>query len=244
MHKYDVKFYSCDECGFMQTEEPYWLKEAYESPISESDTGLLMRNIHFSIVFSVALRFLNLNLKGRFLDFGGGHGVFARLMRDNGFDFFWFDKHAENIFAKGFEGGIGQERYEAITSLETFEHLIDPKKEIQELFIITDHVLFSTELLPEKVPSPETWWYYCLEHGQHISFFSKKSLEFLARKNGFYFLSAGNGMHLLSKYRVTRLAFILTKIVLKLKLERFFFLPAKTVNDMKIAAAKGLDSNG
>jgi len=29
----DIKYYYCDYCGFLQIEEPYWLKEAYSNPI-------------------------------------------------------------------------------------------------------------------------------------------------------------------------------------------------------------------
>jgi len=33
LNKYDVKYFYCDYCGFIQTEEPYWLEEAYKEPI-------------------------------------------------------------------------------------------------------------------------------------------------------------------------------------------------------------------
>ena len=39
----------------------------------------------------------------KFLDYGGGYGILVRLMRDVGYDFYWFDKYSQNIFAKGFE---------------------------------------------------------------------------------------------------------------------------------------------
>ena len=31
-------------CDFLQTEEPFWLKEAYESAIGITDTGIIKRN--------------------------------------------------------------------------------------------------------------------------------------------------------------------------------------------------------
>jgi glycosyltransferase involved in cell wall biosynthesis len=33
LQKYDVKYYQCHSCGFVQTEEPYWLNEAYTDAI-------------------------------------------------------------------------------------------------------------------------------------------------------------------------------------------------------------------
>ncbi len=41
-----------------------------------------------------------------FLDYAGGYGVFTRLMRDIGFDFYWHDPYTQNLFANGFEKDI------------------------------------------------------------------------------------------------------------------------------------------
>ncbi len=38
--KYDVQYYQCVITGFIQTEEPYWLEEAYSSAITKLDIGL------------------------------------------------------------------------------------------------------------------------------------------------------------------------------------------------------------
>ena len=43
MDKYDVKYFLCGNCGFVFTEEPYWLNEAYKSAINISDTGIVTR---------------------------------------------------------------------------------------------------------------------------------------------------------------------------------------------------------
>jgi hypothetical protein len=40
--------------------------------------------------------------------------------------------------------------------------------------------MFSTLLVPEPAPKLEDWWYYGLEHGQHIAFYTRKSLAVLA----------------------------------------------------------------
>ncbi|MEJ2105601.1 MAG: hypothetical protein P8X47_13660, partial [Ignavibacteriaceae bacterium] len=44
LNKYNVKYYHCLSCGFLQTEEPYWLDEAYKSAIGIADTGIQKRN--------------------------------------------------------------------------------------------------------------------------------------------------------------------------------------------------------
>ena len=30
LNKYNVKYFQCSNCGFVQTENPYWLAEAYK----------------------------------------------------------------------------------------------------------------------------------------------------------------------------------------------------------------------
>ena len=34
MHKYDIDYFHCLNCDFVQTEEPYWLDESYLLPIN------------------------------------------------------------------------------------------------------------------------------------------------------------------------------------------------------------------
>ena len=102
LKKYSVKYFQCSKCGYVQTEDPFWLEEAYYSSINDSDTGMMMRNLWHRNVTTTLIYFL-FNTKGQFLDYGGGYGVFVRLMRDIGFDYYWQDKYRENLFAQGFE---------------------------------------------------------------------------------------------------------------------------------------------
>jgi len=48
LNKYSIKYYHCAKCGFLQTEDPYWLEEAYEDSIAKADTGIMVRNISLS----------------------------------------------------------------------------------------------------------------------------------------------------------------------------------------------------
>ena len=86
LQKHLTQYFQCLNCGYVQTGEPSWLEEAYNTPISDLDTGIMMRsfwhrNIASTIIYSL------FNQKGQYLDYGAGYGVFVRLMRDVGFDF-------------------------------------------------------------------------------------------------------------------------------------------------------------
>ena len=207
LNKYNVKYFQCTNCGFTQTEEPYWLDEAYSESINVSDTGYMQRNIVFSKKLTVILK-LFFNKSAKYLDFAGGYGVFVRLMRDVGFDFYWEDKYTKNYFAKGFEYN-GQD-IELVTSFESFEHFVNPIDEIEKLLSITNNIIFSTELMPENNPKPSVWWYYGIEHGQHISFYSEKTLHFIANKYGLKYTNLG-GLHLFSKKKISAYSRVLLK---------------------------------
>ena len=240
LNKYDVKYYYCNHCGFLQTEEPYWLKVAYNNSISITDTGIISRNIGSSKITSVVLYFLFKKFN-KFLDFGGGYGILTRLMRDIGFDFYWYDPHSFNLLARGFEIKSKNYKYELVTAFEVFEHFDEPIKEIESMIQFSDNILFSTELLPSLIPKPEEWWYYCLESGQHISFYSYGTLKFIAQKYNMNLCSNGKNFHLFTKNRK-----INNKIFnFLLKFQRFglfFYIRKKmeslTVDDMNFLISK------
>ena len=199
--KYAVSYFSCPTCEYICTEPPHWLDEAYRRTINIVDTGIMDRNMHFSKVVSVLLYYF-FNGNGTYLDYAGGYGIFTRIMRDIGFNFYWYDPYCENLIAPGFEykkenaGPI-----DALTAFEVFEHFVDPLKEIDKMRQLSKNIIFSTELMPTAVPQPGEWWYYGLEHGQHVSFYSTKTLRFLAKRFGSNFYSAG-GIHIFSERKL------------------------------------------
>lgn len=205
LNKYSIQYFKCPECGFIQTEEPYWLEEAYSEVINRSDIGLLARNIELSKTTKAVIS-LHFDRKRRFIDYGAGYGVFVRLMRDLGFDFYWTDKYSENIFARDFEAKH-PEKFELLTAYEVFEHLDRPIEEVENMLRYSDNILFSTFLIPQNYPKPEDWWYYALDHGQHIALYSRKSLETVAKKYGLNFYTNGKNLHLFSKKKKNNFVF-------------------------------------
>jgi tetratricopeptide (TPR) repeat protein len=208
LNLYSVDYFECEECGFIQTEKPFWLKEAYADAITNSDTGLVRRNIELSKMCTVII-LDQFNKNGKFVDYGGGYGLFVRLMRDYGFNYFWFDEHCENLFAKTFEIDVKVESpYDLVTAFELFEHLVDPIPEIEKMLKLSRNILFSTELIPATNPKPGEWWYYGLEHGQHVSFYTLKALGTIAKKYNLNYYTNGTSLHLFSdKCLVTPLEF-------------------------------------
>ncbi|MDO8713800.1 MAG: methyltransferase domain-containing protein [Polynucleobacter sp.] len=206
--KYVVKYYECNECGYIQTEEPYWLEHAYRQSITPSDTGIMLRNQYNARLVLATLYILN-NLDGSIVDYAGGYGILVRLLRDYGVDALWSDRYSKNLLASGFEYASGPAHL--VTAFEAFEHFIEPSQELKSLLKISPNVLLSTELVANQTPAHDAWWYYGSEHGQHIGFFRTKTLEKMAAQNGKKLITDGRSYHLFTdqdvdlwKWRVTR----------------------------------------
>lgn len=194
--KYQVSYFFCSECGLLQTEMPYWLDEAYSSPIATQDTGLIQRNVSISRRLSVIL-YLFFNRNARFLDFAGGYGMLTRMMRDIGFDFYWADKYAQNLLAPGFSAEDNTGPYAAVTAFEVLEHVHDPVDFVAEALNYGDSrtLIGSTETFLGSPPAPGAWWYYAPEAGQHISFYQRRTLDRIAKRLGLRFYSKA-GIHI------------------------------------------------
>lgn len=200
LQKYDVKYYRCADTGFIQTEEPYWLDEAYSSAITKLDVGLLYRNLLLRDRVSKVL-IADFDKTAVFLDYAGGYGVFTRLMRDNGFNFYNTDKFCQNLFAEYFDLSDlpAATDFELVTAFEVFEHLTNPIAEIKEMLKFSDNLLFSTELQPDNLQTVDDWPYFATETGQHIAFYKQESLKVIADQLGYHFYTDGSFLHLFSK---------------------------------------------
>lgn len=204
LRKHPVRYFRCSACGFIQTETPYWLEEAYSSAIARQDVGIMQRNLVNRELTTLILSLLFPKAE-RCVDYGAGHGIFVRLMRDRGFDFRWYDRHATNDYARGFEYESGQ-RCDFLTAFELLEHLTDPVEELAKMMSISENVFVSTLLVPKPPPKLSDWWYFLPSTGQHISFYTRDSLLALANRFGRHLLSRG-AYHLFTKTPKSRTVF-------------------------------------
>jgi len=196
--KYNANYEYCETCGFLRAENPHWLDEAYTRAIANTDTGLVMRNITLANKVTRLLYWLNNERgDGRYLDAAGGYGIFTRLMRDFGMNFFWYDKYCENLVAPGFEYNKEFGNCLAVTAIEVLEHLVDPKQFLTEILMVSGAktIIFTTELYEGTPPKPEDWHYYSFSTGQHIGFFQLRTLRKLADDMNMLFYTA-NSLHI------------------------------------------------
>ncbi|MBU3610056.1 methyltransferase domain-containing protein [Polynucleobacter wuianus] len=179
LNKYQISYYLCDECGSLQTEKPFWLHEAYDPFNERFDTGQLIRSINNAAFLSAIVSYLQLENE-LLVDYGCGSGLLTRLLRDIGLNAWGFDSYSAPRLALGFQkaslDGAG-----IINLCEVAEHFENPAQSFDELFANKPELLIVQTGIFEK--SDPNWFYLALDHGQHIFFYSHKSIEYLARRH-------------------------------------------------------------
>src|ERR1019366_7601283 len=219
LNKYNVNYFQCNSCNFIQTEDPYWLNEAYQNVITSLDIELISRNLYLleNIPPVIDKCFPE---SSTMLDYGGGYGIFVRMMRDKGYQFFRQDIYCENLFAKYFDITENPDlKIDIVTAFEVFEHLSDPLIEIEKMLAYSDNIIFSTLLIPQNVNELKNWWYITPQTGQHIAFYSIQSLQLIAVKYQLNFYSNNQNLHFFSKRKIEN------------KIIQEIFYPQKTILD-------------
>ena len=228
---HSVRYFDCAECGYVQTEQPHWLDQAYSRAINDVDTGIMARNdLNVKRVLMTLLAMGQLG--GRVIDHAGGYGILVRMLRDKGVDARWRDKYCENVVARGFEAS--DDRCELLTAFEVLEHMVNPLEEIAKMLEAGPTVLISTELVTSSSTPQPDWWYYGPEHGQHIGFFRPATLEWIAAKLGCYQASDGVSLHLFSKSPVPARWLALVKLKRFASLAARFAPASKTMSDFQL----------
>lgn len=204
LKKYDADYFKCSQCGFIQTSKEEWLKEAYDSAITKLDIGLLSRNIRLRTEISSIIDACFPDAQ-EMLDYAGGYGVLVRLMRDAGFNFYRQDIYCENLFAQKFDiTDINKKQFGVVTAFEVFEHFVNPIDEIKKLFTYSDNIIFSTELYDHADTDIENWWYIAPETGQHVAFYSEKTLKTIAEKMGKKYYCKNKNVHVFTPLDLTQ----------------------------------------
>ncbi len=198
--KYDAAYLRCNACGYLWIDAPHWLAEAYSSAITALDTGILVRNLWLRDA-CCALLGTSLRHVRSIVDYGGGTGLLVRALRDRGHDAWWMDAYCENLLAGGFEAAP-ERQYDLLTAFEMVEHLPEPMEVFRQMRSLSPRLLISTELQPRDMRGFD-WWYLAPEAGQHIGFFTRRSLEVVAEQLQLKLSSNGRNLHLLAESQIS-----------------------------------------
>jgi hypothetical protein len=190
LNRFDVRYYLCTQCGSLETEQPYWLDVAYDVTGTGDDVGAAQRTIDLVLKSSALLDRIKLPADAECIDFGGGLGLFTRMMRDRGFNFLSYDLYAVPFFSDRYSLKSLEGRSPAVvTAFEVLEHFTNPAEDLTQLFESRPAlVIATTELFTGQDPS---WPYFTPGTGQHVFFYSRQALGQIARRFGYLLALVG-----------------------------------------------------
>ena len=206
----------CPNCDYLYLADPSWFDKAYQDEFY-GDTGYVARNIDIASKTIELFRIWKI-VSARMdsfppaCDIGAGLGMYARMMRDRGYDFYGTDKFAAMPLIKPFAGLDCNFRIK--TAFEVVEHLPSLPAFLMEAVGDVDLFFFSTELRRVGFIPDNDWWYYAFAVGQHIGFHSDKSLAICFSRAGYDskgLMSYGSSLHALCVTKEWRVAFGVAK---------------------------------
>ncbi|MBB6227359.1 hypothetical protein FHS79_001525 [Polymorphobacter multimanifer] len=214
--RHKVGYLACAGCGSLQTEPPHWLAEAYANNLADLDTGAAQRCFVNMGASHLVARLFGL---GNILDFGGGDGLHARLLRDHGLNAFVEDAHARPGYAQGFDAPDFTTP-DLVTAFEVMEHFANPAEDLAQIFGRGARaVLASTTRWHGEGAN---WWYLTPSTGQHIFFYSDAAIDLIARRFGYTLVARGNYLLFVQPALATPARIRLARLMLRSRLPRLW----------------------
>lgn len=136
--KRGVRALRCPSCGFVAKDMKNLPSDYWKTWKLASKESFDFRNKGdiFEFRLRTLISYFGDGLK-KILDFGCGSGEFVHFLRKKGYDAYGCDTGAktpdEDFFFKGDIKDLPARDFDVITSIETFEHLIDPCSVMKEL---------------------------------------------------------------------------------------------------------------
>jgi 2-polyprenyl-6-hydroxyphenyl methylase/3-demethylubiquinone-9 3-methyltransferase len=199
-----VYYSRCLACGFIYTRfcdgfsPDEWRGRIYNEQYAEVDPDYAEVRPEANARF---IQWLLMGLRGSTigLDFGGGSGRTAQLLRSRGWRFDCYDPFGTSTLIDAHAG-----HYNVATALEVFEHVPDPVAALASILEKTTGgkllLLIGTGVSDGNVDESRrlSWWYAAPRNG-HISLFSRASLDILARRFALNHFSPSPGTHFLTR---------------------------------------------
>jgi Methyltransferase domain len=199
-----VLYRKCTDCGFIFTDffddftPDQWRTHIYNDDYARVDPDYESKRPRSNVV---KINVLLIGRKNKIigLDYGGGNGKTASLLRERGWAFDSYDPFGSTHMSPERMG-----RYNFCSAMEVFEHSPDPVSSLQDIvgkMAPGRAMIVIGTGLHDGIVSAQTrlsWWYAAPRNG-HISLFSRKSMEILASRFGLAYSSIYPGTHLLTR---------------------------------------------
>lgn len=204
--------FKCQSCGFIRPFPlPYQDKnklKIYDSPKNirfyEEETGRIERRskeyLYYFKYFKIYEKFIKeYKIKGRSLDIGCGAGHLMILLKRLGLRAEGIEISPILIKAllkdnmKVYKGNLNDKimrnkKYDFVIANQVLEHIENPQKFVDSMNKVMRngaYAVISVPYINGLVPKILRTKWYGLGHGQHLNFFSEKSINMILKKSGF-----------------------------------------------------------
>lgn len=180
--KHGNNYYFCSNCDFIFLDNSEIVGIHEEKEVYDGHDNSFECDGYVEMFENFLAQAVNpfIDEKGLALEFGSGPGpVLAQMLVDSG----WHVKKHDKFYESDLDYQAYQ--YDLITSTEVFEHFDDPLKEMEKITNILKPggiLAIMTLLRPKTEEEFLHWWYR--RDKTHISFYSIKTLEYLAQYYG------------------------------------------------------------
>jgi len=194
-----IYYYRCPECQLIFTTAfDHFSKQDFNECIYNSDYILVdpeYREVRPQAAARMVAQLFSVTRPARILDYGGGNGYLAELLRAAGFPHVdVYDPFVSKYATRP------TNRYECILSFEVVEHSPNPVAtftEMSDLLAEPGIILFSTLLQPSDIDKQGVNWWYIGPRNGHVSLYSGASLHKVAEPLRFQLRSANANLHIL-----------------------------------------------
>jgi SAM-dependent methyltransferase len=192
-----IYYRRCRNCGFaFTTAFDTWDMEAFRRHIYNSDYAIV--DPDFAEVRPsgnaklVASSFPEAGGSISILDYGGGEGLFAARLREQGFSAATYDPFSS------FDQ-MPEDKFDLVTCFEVMEHVPFPKCTVATMVSLLKDpgaILFSTLVQPAEFESIGLNWWYASPRNGHISLYSSQALATLFAPCGMKVASFSPDLHI------------------------------------------------
>ncbi len=172
--------HQCKKCDSLQFGGLDWLKDAYYGDYSiRFDEGRMLRNmVVYKLVRRLTKSFFN-EKDITLLDYGSGEGVLCDLLKRSRTNYIVgnYDPQVKRF------SELPRGKFDIVMCIEVLEHLEDVYKFYKDIkrALDEDSIFVCSTDLYQPGKHDKMWPYLSTEIGQHITFWTKKSIQYLKR---------------------------------------------------------------